>query len=222
MTSSIGEAGPSVAEAAGSVLSSGGCTRRSARGRGRPRCGWPRGSSAMPGSSTSSTRTRSRSPGRSWRPAVMDPAPGAPAGWAVPEITTAVALAGRFGLTPRGTGLVRPPRGTPSGVRRAALPLPISMGGEAIGIGPIDRGPQAATPGDPAPAARRGPRPDPPPRRGPRLLPRPLGADVRRAACGERRRAPDGPARLLPLDHRGPGPGPLPDGGIPGRGREPA
>ena len=38
--------------------------------------------------------------GRSWRPAVMDPAPGAPAGWTVPEITTAVALAERFGLTP--------------------------------------------------------------------------------------------------------------------------
>ncbi len=39
--------------------------------------------------------------GRSTPPAVMDPAPGAPAGWAVPEITTAVALAGRFGLAPR-------------------------------------------------------------------------------------------------------------------------
>ncbi len=37
--------------------------------------------------------------GQNWRPAVMDPSPGAPAGWTVPEITTAVALAGRFGLT---------------------------------------------------------------------------------------------------------------------------
>ena len=38
--------------------------------------------------------------GQSWPPRGHGPGPGRAAGWAVPEITTAVALAGRFGLTP--------------------------------------------------------------------------------------------------------------------------
>ena len=91
------------------------------------------------------------------------------------------------------------------GRRRAASPLPVPLGGQAVRLAPPDRGTQAAAQAASAPAARRDLAAHPAARRGSWLSARPVGHDVRRASCRPDDRAQDGPPRLLRLDHERPG-----------------
>ena len=104
------------------------------------------------------------------------------------------------------------------GDRRAAPPLSISMGGQAVRIAPPDRGPQASAEADPAPVARRDPGEYPHARRSPRLPAGPIGVELRRASCRAIDRAEDGSARFLRHDLRGPGDCDVPHRGLPRAG----
>ena len=158
----------------------GGCWRRSRRARGRGWPGWP----SSCGTTRASARRRQQASPRlcvstGWPQPVMTPAPGPPGSWPVPAITTPAELARFLELEPNELDWFadcQAPRAV--GGRRAAPPLSIPMGGQAVGLAPADRGAQAAAQAAPAPGARRDPGAHPAARRRPRLSAGPVGDDA--------------------------------------------